>query len=485
VLQFPHPLSLAISFLRQRLKLSRFATLGETMKHYVLVVCAFIGCTTGLAQTENCKECRHVLQGLFNDTSIMSKQQNHDDFNRYLCTTDFGTHEEAQSYGMKVGMPVYDVPLQISGQFDKSQKDNWKKTHCEATAASSTSATSLVMFVRKVSPEIAKQWLECVKAVCAPQSGLSCSDIVSSGQLSFLAQWRRGTGDEQAPRVVRFTTVNASCIQAPVAGQIISDAGRVVVCQIGGQKIAPLVALETTRGTCYSQGSGLQGTLTLAGRIELGKAEHYQTGQLTITGNTKIVTNGNRLVLEADEIKLEGAPQIVAFESGAEGKGAGEIIVKARLISGTSLAIQNQGQKGRKGATGSAGVGGAGGGGGSQRDTLCGGGKNGDPGGPGGQGGTGGTGGIGGAGGTVTIDVIAGLDNGGISRVSGINVAGGPGGDGGDPGPGGPGGPGGGGAPGTANCNGTQPGSNGPAGPAGPAGQPGSQGTRGNIIYTR
>src|ERR1035438_4003702 len=107
---------------------------------------AFITCPQVEAQTENCKECRHVLQGLFDDSSTFANQQNRDEFNRYLCTTDFGTHEEALSFGMKIGMLVYDVPLQASGQFSKAQKDSWKKTHCEATTTTSTSVTSLVMF---------------------------------------------------------------------------------------------------------------------------------------------------------------------------------------------------------------------------------------------------------------------------------------------------------------------------------------------------
>jgi hypothetical protein len=229
---------------------------------------------------------------------------------------------------------------------------------------------------------------------------------------------------------------------------------------------------------------------TFTGVTRLTADTNWQYGSITFDDQSVIVTNGFRLSLEGTtKITFKGSPRIVSYEPAAStGRPAGIVLIRAPLLTGTALKIENVGEAGTPGSPGPAGAKGRKGGQGTQRDwnpwNGCIGGSNGGVGGPGSDGGDGGPGANGGAGGAIVLDIGNGCWNGGLPRFV-MAVSGGIGGRGGALGAAGPGGDGGDGAPGTAWCGGTSPGPSGPPGRPGREGVDSTAGNPGPIIDVR
>jgi hypothetical protein len=443
------------------------------------------------AQDNNCKECQQVLQGgVFNEKSLHKTAASASSFNSWLCTTEFQSHDEAHSSGIDFGIPVYDVPIKVGGKFDSSQRDNWKKSHCSAKSGSNQSFAALAVALREADPAILQAWTRCIAIACPPTtSALSCGTTPVQGGAVFQARWNRNTGDNKTPVVRYFGAYDAKCDRAIKKGENVTEAPTALFCTIPNNAEAVFI-LETDRGTCTLNALGRESQLTFAGKTVLTKPEHFKADRIVFKSDAVLVTNGNHLQIEALEIQLEGAPQILSFEQTdkPQGRKAAPIILKTERLLGTSLTILNAGEDGAPGAAGAEGAVGPGG---SQGNSMywnlggCQNGTNGSTGGKGGPGAQGGTGQSGGNGGTVMYDIASGLQSGPIKRLI-ISAPGGTGGVGGTGGPGGKGGPGGPGAPGgPGGCGGTGPGYQGPTGDPGGTGHNGLNGIKGDIVNAR
>lgn len=42
---------------------------------------------------------------------------------------DFGSHDDALNFGISLGVPIFDVPLQLGGTFNSAKKDEWRKEY--------------------------------------------------------------------------------------------------------------------------------------------------------------------------------------------------------------------------------------------------------------------------------------------------------------------------------------------------------------------
>lgn len=433
-------------------------------------------------QESDCKECRAVLAGgTFNTTNINKTTSSKKAFESWLCTTDFGTHDEAVGAGISVGVPVYGVPVKIGGTWTESDRQTWKMTHCQSTASASDEFSSLVVAVREASPDILKAWTTCIETTCKPATPrvLACRTTPTKGGTIFEATWHRSVGDTNPPKVAFFRAFDATCTPSIKKDDIIPEGGIALNCKVAPTAEAQFV-LQTSRGTCTPAAESQKAVETLSGRVELPSPRHIKADRIVVKDGALFVTNGHRLTLEAVDIVLEGSSRIASFDPmKVTGRSAGPVIIKATRLSGTSMLIDNNGEAGAAGADGAAGAKGAKGGQGTQRDhnfiNGCIGGSDGGRGGQGGDGANGSAGATGGNGGTVVLDVGTGLVNGAIERLI-ISTKGGQGGAGGAGGAAGAGGDGGDAAPGTFHCGGTNPG---PPGPSGRPGQPGAKGANG------
>lgn len=452
----------------------------------LLLAVAIATCAYG--QGDNCQECKAVLAGgVFNTTNINQTQAAKDAFNSWECTTEFTTSQQALDAGVSIGVPIYGVPVKIGGTFSDDQRKSWKKDHCASTSNSSQSFSTLIVAIRQAAPEILSAWTKCIENTCGPaRTALSCSVTSTNGGAIFKANWLRNAGDNAVPQVQFFKAYDAACIP-PIKGPV-SVAGVVTNCKIPVNKEAVFI-LQTDRGICTPTASGTTSVETLSGRTILTAPRHIKAEKIVVASDALVVTNGNRLTLEAAEIVIQGSPKIVAFDTtDATGRSADAIVIKTATLSGTSLEIDNSGQKGVPGTNGANGIKGPNGNQGTQRDwnafNGCIGGSNGTPGGTGSNGADGTTGGTGGNGGAVIFDVSNGIQEGPVRRLL-IRSIGGLGGDGGQGGAAGPGGDGGAGAPGTFHCGGTGPGPGGAPGQPGRLGPPGAPGAAGQVVDYR
>jgi hypothetical protein len=236
----------------------------------------------------------------------------------------------------------------------------------------------------------------------------------------------------------------------------------------------------------------LDGSTLVVGPIGSNVALTIAVHTLTLAHGARIVTNGNKLTLQA--VKIVGGGSITSYkpedltqegsgigQSGPAGHAGGTLYLDIVQGLDGDLEIDLTGQNGGAGgpgAPGSAGPVGPRGSNAVQGLFDCrSGGQDGGPGGQGSPGQAGGDGGNGGNGGdlfvskslSAQISHLHLVSNGGSAGIKGLG------------GPGGPGGPGGEGGSGSGTCGGGHVGPQGPLGAMGPAGNRGTPGKGGGI----
>ena len=225
--------------------------------------------------------------------------------------------------------------------------------------------------------------------------------------------------------------------------------------------------------------------------------------------NSRIITNGNKLEIFAEEIDADSASSIMSFTtrnalppssplpetrdgpSGIAGRNAGDVTIHVIQDFRDKLTLELSGQDGQPGTSGQRGS--TGSRGATGRSGKCGtagvgcrsGPGDGGNGGPGGTGGRGGNGGAGGNGGNIVIvffnkdpsetNLPVYSNDGGRPGAAGQGGAGGAGGPGGDKGNRGP----------CCRRNAAHNGAQGPNGSAGPSGNHGTHGAKGRFVSRR
>jgi hypothetical protein len=452
--------------------------------------------------------CADILRdGVFNKTILSQSNSLQQAFDNWTCAMDFGTHDDARSAGVDLGVEVYGVPIKLGGTWNSGTKDTWKKAHCSQQTGSTSKSTALYLAVSKASPEILAAWSRCMESKRS-DSAVGCNMIQKNDTVVFKSWWNKSIGDKQQPTVKFFGVYNAKCLRNWKKGDKLpeGEAGAAsFVCTPSPESDAVII-LETDRGSCTPVGELVDADSYVVPAMKLDKPTTISNDHIIFNAESKIVTNGYDLQINARHIIFQGSPSIVSYETpaaagaGAFGNSGGQILIQADRLSGSALIIDNFGQNGAQGSTGGTGGKGSKGVTGSQRSwqitTGCGAGSNGGQGGQGSRGGDGGSGGRGGDGGAVVYRIGNGLNQGVFSRLNVVQThrdpstgmmipcngtCGGVGGPGGAPGGGGAGGDGGDGASGTDKCGNTNPGPTGPVGPSGGTGPAGANGSKGTI----
>ncbi|MBY3575482.1 hypothetical protein HFN65_31580 [Rhizobium laguerreae] len=488
------------------------------MLKYSLV---FLSATTSqvLAQNEICGE--FLKNPVFTKEIFESNLKSNSDFKSLLCSANWRSASEAQGAGIDVTVPIYNIPVPISANWNNSKVEQWKSANCSTEERKASYQERLYNSVYKINPISADTALQCVKAV-SDDRAIRCSVTEGEGSAIFQVEWRRTSGEDAsaAPMISSLTVSSAECLNLNDLsnGVRLSEGGVSLLCKRGDN--APLFTVNTSRGQCFAYGISKLDIVELAGDLILDRPTTIKAARIKIRDNFRAVTLGYPLQITADDtLEIAGSPQIVSFPPGAKdalkpGKPAGTINIKARKIQGGGLSIINVGEDGGPGTQGQKGPTGTQGGPGQGRDPIsgggggglfgrvlevvpksCTGGKGGGTGTKGGKGLTGLNGAPGGAAGQVILSLPAGaeeenaikvLTDVGIDaaqRACGGAICGGIGGAGGTGGPGGDGGPGGPGAPGTTWCGGTSAGDRGPTGDPGDTGGKGDEGPVARVQY--
>lgn len=441
-------------------------------------------------------------------------------FKALQCAANWKSSSEAQAAGIDAKIPIYDLVVPFTANWNQSKVEQWKSTNCSSTDRSAVYEEKLYQSSLKISPVSAEAALQCAKAQIDTKA-LRCQVTEAEGTIIFEAEWRRTAGEKSdaAPRVTSMSIVSANCLNAADLGPgtVLVEGGKSLLCKRGDE--VPLFSINTDRGQCFAYGFSKKDSIELAGTMILDRPTTLKGARIVMKSDLKLVAQGFPVQIIADDrLEIQGSPQILSYLPTTKnimepGRSAQSILIKARRLQGAGLSINNAGEAGGQGAQGQPGRTGSQGSPGEGRDPVtgssggffgkiveaipksCTGGKNGGTGEKGGTGLPGVQGAPGGAAGIITLSLPSDIEpNTSILVRTNVSLDNQPracdgkicGGAGGPSGPGGPGGPGGGGGPGASGttwCGGTSTGNTGPQGDQGPPGPVGDAGPNANVTY--
>ncbi|MDQ6892325.1 MAG: hypothetical protein M3167_06555 [Acidobacteriota bacterium] len=222
----------------------------------------------------------------------------------------------------------------------------------------------MTLALREVDKNVVPAWVRCLELKCAPaRSSLSCEVAATGSVVSFTAAWIQSIGEpvSAAPRVQSFRVFEATCTGMFKNGRRIKTGGDIVPCKAVGDA-DPVFVLQTDRGVCVRSASLNAFDRMISGYQKLTGPTYIKEKRLLLKSDTKIVTDGFPLTIEADRLDMDGVPQVISFEdrpgrpAGDPGRPGGKIVIKAGEVRGTSLRIQNFGEDGTKGGAGPTGA---------------------------------------------------------------------------------------------------------------------------------
>ena len=177
---------------------------------FVCMATAF--CLLRLPSSWAADQCSDVLKnGFINRTSLSTATSSMDDYNTWLCSTEFHTHQEAMDAGISLGFEVYGVPLQLGGQFDNSSRDSWKKAHCSSTTDRSQYSSRYDKVIEDISQPVVFAWRDCMLALYSTRIGLS-GVALSHGPRTVTLKVRWTPYDQldtRLPKVTGYSLVGA------------------------------------------------------------------------------------------------------------------------------------------------------------------------------------------------------------------------------------------------------------------------------------
>lgn len=482
----------------------------------VLTAVIFLILCENEVHSQGTNECAIFLKNpVFTSATTNSSVKSKENFRLLQCSASWKSASDAQAAGISATIPIYNIPVPFSANWDQTKVDQWKNQNCSQNERNANYQINFYQSIYSIDPISAKAGLECMRSKFAAEDtrAIRCNLTQTDSALLFQAEWRRTNGEAAgaAPIVQSFTAVNTVCQNANDLSptKSLSEGGISLLCSV--QKDAAAFSLNTSRGECLVSAAPRLPKIVLPKSMVMDKPLFIAGTDIEIPSDAKIVTNGYPLTINADRLAIDGQAAIMSFVSGpvsaqAAGRFSGTISITAKEVTGKGLSILNAGEPGGVGVSGAAGAPGAPGGPGQTRlpsfqqncgggilnvicqavPAGCTGGQNGGVGSPGQPGYQGNPGAPGGGAGEVTLDVpidardsvsiLTDVDLAGKAQQCNGQICGGMGGTGGPGGPGGSGGPGGPGASGTQNCGGTNAGPNGPPGSTGPNGGPGSNG---------
>ena len=190
-------------------------------------------------------------------TTTQSSANLKESFRLLQCSSDFKSASDAQKAGIEATVPIYDLPVPFTANWDQNKVETWKSSKC--TAVERTGAASMYYYqhVYAANPVSANDALSCYQAYFQSlgNEALRCDLTETSNSYLFSVRWRRTAGEAgPGPKVSQFTAMNAQCLNANALASdtVISEGGIPVLCTVG--KDAAAFALTTDRGGCSASG---------------------------------------------------------------------------------------------------------------------------------------------------------------------------------------------------------------------------------------
>lgn len=195
--------------------------------------------------------CSDILRfGVFDEHTYQTNKQLRTSFEEALCNTDFGSYQEARSYGIGVEVPVYGVPIKISGNFDSESKKSWFSEHCGQKQTKKSFDEFIFETSKTASPVIAEAWTRCMLSVTDAQStGLKCNlSKPTSKDIVFSATWIKGHKNDSGPVISWTSGFGGQCEKIDPSKARLTD-GVSMRCTRKSEKdtVAFMLQAETSR----------------------------------------------------------------------------------------------------------------------------------------------------------------------------------------------------------------------------------------------
>lgn len=196
--------------------------------------------------------CNDILkQGIFDETMISGQRSVSEDLFEWLKCSTYQTVKQKIDSGLKIGLPLEGIPLQIGGSFTNDEFNSWKQkiNTGQARAFSANEVTLIVK--RNVNDSIIKAWSECIKA---QHRGLGLISDISvkddPSHLVYTVRYIPDDIDDPYPKITAggFQVVGAIATKPFADGTEIPYAGISTLLTRQGWS-AVTVVINTTRGT--------------------------------------------------------------------------------------------------------------------------------------------------------------------------------------------------------------------------------------------
>jgi hypothetical protein len=199
---------------------------------------------SGFASAQSPDVCKAFLQHpIFTSAVTTSNAQSKESFRLFECSANFKSASDAQSAGISATVPIYDILVPFSANWDNNKVEDWKSSHCSDTERHSRSGLAYYQAVYTVNPVTANDALACYQAQFQRQAeeqsttAVRCELTETQNSYVFNAVWRRTAGETSAaPVVTSFTAVNSTCMNAAalVNGASLSEGGTPLLCTVAG-----------------------------------------------------------------------------------------------------------------------------------------------------------------------------------------------------------------------------------------------------------
>ncbi|TLU70658.1 hypothetical protein [Lichenicoccus roseus] len=189
-------------------------------------------------------QCSEILEhGLYNTYQSLKTNDLKSAMAQGLCQSSENTSSGGQGGGGGLTIPIYGVPIGISGNYETSQAESIKNSSCQNGQTSLSDQNYLSLLSLTVDPEIVKAW-----SACQQQGGLYIDGILNGSQLIVEFRFRPMGILSQSRFVDNPTITGADCSQFPKTGDTINNVSHQYLCYRHGTDAVTILANDDSSG---------------------------------------------------------------------------------------------------------------------------------------------------------------------------------------------------------------------------------------------
>ncbi len=202
--------------------------------------------------------CDEILQqGVFDTISFDSNRSLSANLLTWLASASYSEFKQKVDSGLRVGLPLEDVPFEIKDDYSVDELEKWKREYAAGKTRSFNEHEILQIVSRSVNKSIVDKWLECYRVTSGQgRTGLLSSIETGAGQDTavFTARYLPTSINDLPPSVQSFQLSGATTNYPLIAGQLVPLAGvSVLLTRMSESDI--VVVLNTDKGTVTERSS--------------------------------------------------------------------------------------------------------------------------------------------------------------------------------------------------------------------------------------